>query len=649
MAKAKLAQEVAGVKQYPLADRIVAGIKTGYLATVTSRVKHITSVALTQGYRGLAEQPVKVAVDYIQAIGKAAADNRLGEFQKYRNTTYVNPLNPKTIARVGRAGVEGLRDAIQAIKTGVDPERAANAFDIGKVQFKHPMLRAIQNRIDVIVSASNKPFFNMALQASLLDQAQALSKISGETVDYHLDNISDVMAQRALDEATHSTFNDHGPIDAGVAAFKGTLRRWRDKPSTLKPSQRANAQALAEGLTGDAAAERANTLLALKPGEFNKQVTIPREVAESTLGKTARGSAGVALTLSELVAPFVRIGINLGQAGVEMTPAGAGLGLLKALAAKDAGPLMDGVTKATAGTASLVALGYYLQQKGVLTGQSATSASQRRTAGVQGKQPYAVTIGNTSHQYDWAEPLSFPIALGADLAEQQHAHPGHLLGNLATAEGQNLKLLSEKGILGSFAQVSDAAKGDANAAMRWIQGILSPPPIIGQIAKGTDPVANRDTRGTTALGTLWNQEKAKIPGLRETLPARPDALGNTPPRAEGLAGALLDPSNPTTLTHDPVAAELEKHNVGLPAITGRGTLNKQPFTRTLDEQRAMTTQLGPALHQALADYIAKPQYQEARPELQKAMLTNIIKHVKESVVNTDKEQRLRHPQSTPSP
>lgn len=641
LAKSKLVQEVASAKEYSLTDRIIAARNTGFLATATSRVKHIASILATQGYRAIAEQPVKVALDYIQAIGKAAADQKLGEFQKYRTTTYLNPLNPKTVARIGGAGIEGLREAMQAIKTGVDPERAANAFDLGKVQLKNPLLRAIQNRVDVLVSASNKPFFNMALQASLLDQAQTLAKTSGESVDYHLNNISDTIAQRALDEATHNTFGDNGAISQTIAAWKGSLRRIRDNVPTLRPSERAAAQATKEGLTGDAAAERTNQLLTLKPSEFNRQVSIPREAPTRTEGAGKRGVAGLALAATEVAVPFARIGLNLSEAGIQMTPAGIPYALAKALMSKDGSVLVDGVAKSAAGTASLVALGYYLQQQGVLTGASAASASKRRTNATAGQQPYAVTIGNTSHRYDWVEPISFPLALGADLAEGQAAHQGHSVENLMHAEGQNIQMLTEKGILGSFAQVSDVAKGDASAAVRWIQNVLSLPPAVNQIAKGTDGAADRDTRSDTKLGALANKIKAQVPVLRETLPAKTDAFGNTPTRAEGVVGALLDPSNPTTMTHDPVAAELISHGVGLPAVTGRGTLNKQPFSRTIDEQRILSAQLGPALHQALAGYIETPQYQAASETLQKTMLTNIIRSVKTSVMNTDKERRLQ--------
>ena len=638
VAKARLAQAVNGLKEYPLSDRFVAGVKLGYLATATSRMKHVLSLATTMGYRGLVEQPVRVAADYIQAIGKAALDNNVGEFQKYRTTT--NLINARAISGIARAGVVGLKDAMTAIRTGVDPERVGDVFDVGQVQLKNPLLRAIQNRVNTLVSASNKPFFDMALQASLLDQAQALSKISGQPVDYHLGNISDEMAQRGLDEATHAIFGEKGPASQGLAMFKLGLRQVRDKAPTLTPIKRATLQAAMEGLQGDEAVDRAHQLMSLPGSRFESEVSVPSKVPESLASRVNRAGAGALLVGTELLLPFARIGLNLGEAGLEMTPLGVPYSLVKALYTKDGRVLVDGLIKSTAGTSSLVALGYYLRQQGVLTGAAPSSPGERNRERIEGIQPYSVNMGNTSRRYDWVEPISFPIALGADLADQIKQTPDDEAGALVRAEGQNFKMLTMKGILGSFAQVGSAASGDARAAVRYITGLLSPPPIVGQIAKGTDTVRDRDTRSTSTVGQIENVLKAKIPGFRETLPARVNAFGDTSPQVGGMLDALLDPSNPSRITPSPETDELARLGVGVPDFGSRLAIRGQPpITRTPQQLDAMSQEFGAVKRAALLQLMSDPEFQAASDAEKRAAIERALRAVTRGANTVDKARR----------
>lgn len=602
VAKSNLARKVQGMKEYPLSERFVAGVKTGYLATATSRIKHISSVALTQGYRGLVEQPAAVGVDYIMAVGKSALNNDLGNFQKYRTTT--NLLNPRAVKLIGKAGFQGLNEAVQAVKAGIDPERVANAFDVGRVQFKNPLLRAIQRRVDVMVTATNKPFFAMSLQASLVDQAQVLDKIDGLGVDWHLAHLTDEMSHRALDEATYSTFNDNGPIAKGISKWKNEMRKIRDAPTTLQPSERALAQAHTEGLRGAAAHEYAGKLMALTPKEFSQRVTVSQLSQEAGRSEAARGTAAAALVGAELLVPFARIGLNLGEAGVKMTPLGVPYAFVQALQSKSGRVLVDGIVKAGAGTASLVALGYHLRSQGIITGEGPTTPGGRNVQTAAGDQSYSVKIGKTAHRYDWVEPLSFGIALGADLYDQLQATPDNKLGAFGRAEGQNIKMLTTKGILGSFAQVEQITQLNAKAAIRYITSVLSVPPLISQVARGTDPVRDRETQGGSMGRTLVNEFKAKIPGLRETLPERVDVLGQTARKPEGVLGAVTDPSNPSYLRDDPLIKEMQ-------AVGARISIVKRDPGESPKAYQERSQQFGKEARQAIEEVLSSPDYEQA--------------------------------------
>src|SRR5581483_660637 len=70
IARQRLAQRVASVKDTPAAVQAASAVKTSMLATATSAERHIGGVSLLQGFQGLIGHPANVVTDYLASLGR---------------------------------------------------------------------------------------------------------------------------------------------------------------------------------------------------------------------------------------------------------------------------------------------------------------------------------------------------------------------------------------------------------------------------------------------------------------------------------------------------------------------------------------------------------------------------------------------------
>ena len=168
---------------------------------------------------------------------------------------------------------------------------------------------------------------------------------------------------------------------------------------------------------------------------------------ESKNAKTAAGT--IPYYLIEGLVPFKKTPANILRSGVEFSP----LGILKT--AFDTGRLiwentgkrktnlgetyttkskitgkvktkerlkvanvLDDLSKTITGT-GLMALGFYLRNKGVLNTSSEKEKYQDQLEGIQN---YSITIGGKTYTLDWAAPAVMPMIMGAELSKIKEAN-----------------------------------------------------------------------------------------------------------------------------------------------------------------------------------------------------------------------------------
>ncbi len=539
-ARLTLARTVAAVKPTPLSAKIGAGVRTGYLTTVTGAEKHIGSVAAFQTIEALFTHPGRVTLDVLQSVAKSIA-----------SLPTKTPLPPSAFRQVGFAWnttagrlmvdafTKGSREAWSAIRKGVDPETVGDAFDTRHVNFGHPLLQTAADYVNTFVTARNKPFWQMAMQGSLYTQAKALAireGLSGEArvqrTNALLEHPTDQMSVAALAAAQKQVFSNQGWAAKVIAKGRQALVEGRDKPLTRSTRERASIQATTEGLIGDEHAERVHKLMSMQSSDFEQAVQVPRTVTglAAKAQQSASRIAGAGVAGFDVTLPFARIGLNLAARAIDYTPAGYAKTLASALITRDPQVVRDGLTTNTIGTGLGLAAGYYLASQGRLTG-----------AGNK-EHPNQLKIGETWHNLGVFEPLGLLPSLGANYYEQQKAHPGAVAGNFARASGEQLKQITEGSFLASFQHVQEFLQAGPQIAQK-AAALVPSVPIVSQVARGLDPYV-RDTRDPNPLVSMGKTMAAGIPGVSRLVPPKLDAQGRPITRPEGLAGALLDPTRP---------------------------------------------------------------------------------------------------------
>jgi hypothetical protein len=320
------------------------------------------------------------------------------------------------------------------------------------------------------------------------------------------------MSVGAIQDANDATLSQAGVVDQATAAVKNKLRKL-STPEPLARADRAKAQAVREGLSGDALAERTRAILALSPATFDKLVQIP----ETPTPASRAVSVAAKVAYVELTAPFPRIAANIVGTGLDYSPVGVLKTALETVG-QEKGARADyfrsGLTKATVGSSTGLAVGYYLASKGLITGDAPPSPSDRNLWELEGKKPYSVKIGGSWRSLNTFAPLSQMPVLGAALYHENLTHPGEPLRNFGAATMEHAKVLTEHSILSSLRQMGDVAADPAGKIARYLAGFVPVPPLVGQVAHG--PCAtSRVTRGWSPRGSRsWRGRRARRSACR---------------------------------------------------------------------------------------------------------------------------------------
>jgi hypothetical protein len=269
----------------------------------------------------------------------------------------------------------------------------------------------------------------------------------------------------------------------------------------------------------------------------------------STLGKSSKFGAGQAIV------PFVQVPGSLLMRGVEYSPAG----FLKA-AAEGIGPLLPGnrpfnqrefsqaFSKALVGSGAIAGTGYALAKLGIITGTPDpdpkvraitrslgfggytvnVSAFKRAFQSMDWKTPQKHEAGDVHVSYDWAQPMAFPAAVGASLADSErralladeHGKVSVAPSRVLSALMSGARTLEEQPLLTGLTGFMTATANANREGAGMIEALAtSMATLPGQYV----PAASRqmqqlmdnrvyETRGTDKLETAWQSAAANIPG-----------------------------------------------------------------------------------------------------------------------------------------
>jgi hypothetical protein len=392
----------------------------------------------------------------------------------------------------------------------------------------------------------------------------------------------------------------------------------------------AGRQASREGLSGPAWRARVDELMAQttpSPGAG--------AVAERTTFKGPMGELGekvlaplqqwspMGVPVGNVLVPFLRSVYHITSQGIERTPVLGTLGAAADVArgkygprtaanlrqqlsamegpAKGITPLGERVGNNLMGSVAFAGLGLAAAE-GNITGKGPSDPEKRRMMQAQGWQPYSVRIGGKWVSYANWGPMAVPLSLAAAIHEREGKTTPEQIYDVFE-RGANV--LTEQSYLqgvGAIFKAMDPTRGSTFGEQSLEQFLATLVPYgaaINTLGQATDPLMRVNERGdiTGALA-------ARIPGLRETVPAQQDVLGRPVPNPQqGLAA--VQPLRTSPERPDPVLGALLAAGVDVPppptsVAPGVGL----SVDLTPEEQRAYQRSAGAVITRTVERYLA---------------------------------------------
>jgi hypothetical protein len=396
-------------------------------------------------------------------------------------------------------------------------------------------------------------------------------------------------------------------------------------------------QAAREGLTGKALVARAAELrenptagMVNQAGDFARYMTFQREPGR--LGRALQGWTDDYPALKFLI-PFIRTQENLVKFAAERSPVAFLMPTVRA-ELKAGGARRDLALAKIAIGSAVGMVAYEAARRGLITGGEPQDRGTRNTLHDAGWQPYSIKLGDRYVSYRRLDPLSLGISVAADLA----TYDKYMTPTEREQSFTILAQLTSRNVASSFWMESvgnlyDLVTNPGKEAPQVAASIVSSlavPNIIGSTTAAMDPVervqAPDHAAGTAAkvFQTILNRVKSRIPGLRQTLPARTDAFGE-PVRNDGRWGPdILSPFQQRKINPDPTYQNLIDNGLGVD-VPG-DTVNRVPLTH---KQHADYTSLsGRYIKQDLAAAQRDPDWRGADAGQRKAMFENIKRNAR---------------------
>jgi hypothetical protein len=341
---------------------------------------------------------------------------------------------------------------------------------------------------------------------------------------------------------------------------------------------------------------------------------------------------GQALTF---VMPFLRTPGNIIRQGFEASPAGFAM----SAARQDGrlGTLAQG--KAAAGSLAAAYLAW-LASTGRLSGDGPQDAAKRAALMESGWRPNSVRIGDTWVSYQPMQPLSVQAALIANAHEawqDRGAKPKDAADVVAETFARGTNSFLEQSFLQGVFDVVEALKEPQASASR----------IVGHTAQGLMPFSGAERSVQQAMDPTVRQPKgiveqiqASTPGLSERVEPRVDRFGQPVVREGGPLRRAADPFNTSTVTHDPVAEELDRLDVRLSAPSGHTVMKGQP-PLTREQETELKSAKGQEIRQELEAAISAPRYERMDDPERKTALERLINRSRERAGESYKREVRR--------
>jgi hypothetical protein len=338
------------------------------------------------------------------------------------------------------------------------------------------------------------------------------------------------------------------------------------------------------------------------------------------------------------VLPFTKTPANILNKLVEYTPAGFVKSMVELGTSAKTGRVfnqkyfVDNIGRSLTGT-GLLALGYAGAKNGFITGKADKDKEVASIERLMGIQPYAFVTKDGSYTFDWAQPVSALLAIGADAyyaGKTKDTFAEQLQAGAEAAGNTFFNMSMLQGMTRLFNQYNPAA-GVIDSLTGGVTG-LGAPTILNQTTKVLDPFV-RETQGSK-----FKQTQAKIPGLSQNLPAKLDLFGRPIEQFQGrgIANKALESylspgyyastknSTPELKEAYRVYKSTGEKNI-FPRLAPKEITDKgQPIRLTIEEQQSFQKEMGDKNLRELKALINSGPYRLTSDENKAEMLRKLI-------------------------
>jgi hypothetical protein len=293
------------------------------------------------------------------------------------------------------------------------------------------------------------------------------------------------------------------------------------------------------------------------------EMTEAFKMAQKALNKvsSAVGLGNAEFGLGNFVTPFVKTPANILKRAVEYSPVGITTAIKEATkfgkGKFDQKAFVDSISRSVTGT-SIIMVGYDLAKRGMITGSGNKDKDVASFERGLGKNDYAYKYGDNLYTYDWMQPGSMAIAIGADIyiKGKDRKQAENVVIDAIKSGGETLfKQSLLQGItrfMSGYSPMDNVATTAMNAPTQFI------PTISKQISQLKDPL-QRSTYAPTKLEAGGNLLKARIPGMTKSLEPKINTSGETMQTFQGknnLTNIFFNPGSATTFKPNEVQKEI---------------------------------------------------------------------------------------------
>jgi hypothetical protein len=290
------------------------------------------------------------------------------------------------------------------------------------------------------------------------------------------------------------------------------------------------------------------------------KATFKDDTKLATILSDVRRTLGVP---GDIVMPFTKTPANIAMRGIDYSPVGVANALVKLKNAKSNVEVSNALTllgQGATGTAA-IAVGYALAQSGVIQGALSDDKDEAQWEKSHGKLAYSVKVGDNYYTFDWLQPASIPLILGATIYQCQKdsdsaldtIYQGAVAATNAWSDLSPLQTLTDI-FGGNGTPAENIADTFLEAPLGWI------PAQLGAAARIDDTTQRVTYDNTSKLNNIINQAKSKIPGMSQTLPVAYDTWGNPIKRQDSTGEAalanLLNPGQIGNIRETPIDDEI---------------------------------------------------------------------------------------------